>query len=50
MDPKGQILAQTEEKADIIYGELDFEEWQSIRESFPISTQKRYDIYDIIQK
>ena len=45
-----QILATTEHEPDIIYAELDFAEVEERRKNMPLTTQKRYDLYELIDK
>ncbi|PYH46900.1 carbon-nitrogen hydrolase family protein [Aspergillus saccharolyticus JOP 1030-1] len=45
VDPSAKVLAETEEKEDIIYADLDNETIQSTRKGIPIYTQRRFDLY-----
>ncbi|OJJ98063.1 hypothetical protein ASPACDRAFT_1872545 [Aspergillus aculeatus ATCC 16872] len=45
VDPSAKVLAETEEKEDIIYADLDDETIQSTRKGIPIYTQRRFDLY-----
>ena len=45
-----QILATTEHGADIIYAELDFAEVEERRKNMPLTSQKRHDLYELIDK
>ncbi|PYI11632.1 carbon-nitrogen hydrolase [Aspergillus sclerotiicarbonarius CBS 121057] len=44
-DPSANVLAETEEKEDIIYADLDNETIQNTRKGIPIYTQRRFDLY-----
>ncbi|PWY64866.1 carbon-nitrogen hydrolase [Aspergillus piperis CBS 112811] len=45
VDPSANVLAETEEKEDIIYADLDNETIQNTRKGIPIYTQRRFDLY-----
>ena len=45
-----QVLATTEEKPGIVYAELDYKEIEKRRTNMPITQQKRYDLYSLIDK
>ncbi len=49
-DPWGECLATTEEKPAIIYADLDFEEVKTRRTNMPLESQKRHDLYDLVDK
>ncbi|KUM65321.1 hypothetical protein ACN42_g1743 [Penicillium freii] len=44
-DPSAKILSEAEEKENIIYADLDNDSIANIRNSIPISTQRRFDLY-----
>ncbi|KAI3000285.1 hypothetical protein CBS147346_7152 [Aspergillus niger] len=44
-DPSANVLAEMEEKEDIIYADLDNETIQNTRKGIPIYTQRRFDLY-----
>ena len=50
VNPWGEILAQAQEKEEIIYANLNPESIQSVREQIPVLKNKRNDIYDTISK
>ncbi|RIA91993.1 carbon-nitrogen hydrolase [Glomus cerebriforme] len=45
VDPSGQILATTEHEEAIIYADIDLEQIKVIRQSIPVSSQRRFDLY-----
>ncbi|CAG8460514.1 3655_t:CDS:10 [Acaulospora colombiana] len=45
VDPNGQILATTESEEDTIYADIDLEYLRTIRQSIPVSSQRRFDLY-----
>jgi omega-amidase len=45
VDPNGQILATTEHEETIIYADIDLEQIKEIRQSIPVSSQRRFDLY-----
>lgn len=44
-NPTAEILAEAEEKEDIVYADLDNETIQNTRKSIPVYTQRRFDLY-----
>ena len=48
--PSVQILVTTEHGPDIIYADLDFAEVEERRRNMPLSTQKRSDLYELVDK
>ena len=50
VDPNAQILAQLEEKEDIVYADLNGERIEEVRKGIPIYTQRRFDVYPDISK
>jgi predicted amidohydrolase len=49
-NPWGEIIAEADEKEEIIYGEIDLDEIKKIREELPLLKNKREDLYEIIRK
>ncbi|CAG8472046.1 13826_t:CDS:10 [Rhizophagus irregularis] len=45
VDPSGQILATTEHEEAIIYANIDVEQIKVIRQSIPVPSQRRFDLY-----
>jgi len=45
VDPSGQVLATTEHEEAIIYADIDLERIKVIRQSIPVPSQRRFDIY-----
>lgn len=45
VDPNAGILAQLEEKEDIVYADLNGERIEEVRKGIPIYTQRRFDVY-----
>ncbi|KAF2150743.1 nitrilase [Myriangium duriaei CBS 260.36] len=45
VDPNAEILAQLEEKEDIVYADLNGERIEEVRKGIPIYTQRRFDVY-----
>ncbi|KAL1974988.1 hypothetical protein VTN31DRAFT_5192 [Thermomyces dupontii] len=43
--PNAEILAETEEKEDIVYADLNNETIDSTRKGIPVTTQRRFDVY-----
>ena len=48
--PHVQILATTEHGPDIIYADLDFAEVEERRRNMPLTSQKRIDLYELVDK
>ncbi len=46
---RGDVIASTEEKESIVYGEVDLKILDEIRKGLPLMTQKRYDIYSPVK-
>ncbi|PLB50158.1 carbon-nitrogen hydrolase [Aspergillus steynii IBT 23096] len=44
-NPTAEVLAEAEEKEDIIYADLDNDTIQGTRKSIPVYTQRRFDLY-----
>ncbi|MBR4447544.1 carbon-nitrogen hydrolase family protein [Methanobrevibacter sp.] len=49
-DPWGEVVAQADEKEDLIICEIDLSEIKKIREEIPLLKNKRKDLYEVIQK
>ncbi|KKK19931.1 hypothetical protein P175DRAFT_0464633 [Aspergillus ochraceoroseus IBT 24754] len=45
VDPSANVLAETDEKEDIVYAELNDETIQNARKGIPIYAQRRFDLY-----
>ncbi|KAI9293290.1 nitrilase family, member 2 [Neoconidiobolus thromboides FSU 785] len=45
VDPKGQVISTTEHEEAIVYGEINSEEINSIRQNIPILKQARPEVY-----
>ncbi|KAF7728541.1 hypothetical protein EC973_005945 [Apophysomyces ossiformis] len=45
VDPKGTVIATTDENESIVYADIDPEEIRSIRAGIPLYEQRRFDIY-----
>ncbi|KAI8319949.1 nitrilase family protein [Martensiomyces pterosporus] len=45
VDPFARVVATTEEKQDIVYGDLDLAQVEEVRQSVPVYSQRRFDIY-----
>jgi len=45
VDPMAQVLAEAGENEEIIYAKIDPEVFKSTRESIPVTTQRRFDVY-----
>ena len=49
-NPKGEIISEAGEDEDIVFAELDPDLIDSVRESIPITKQRRYDVYPNVAK
>ncbi|KAI9837109.1 MAG: hypothetical protein M1819_000760 [Sarea resinae] len=45
VDPNAQVVAETEDKEDIIYGELEGPKIEEYRKGIPVYIQRRFDVY-----
>ncbi|KAF8334032.1 putative nitrilase [Cantharellus anzutake] len=45
VDPMGKVTTTTDEKEDIIYGDVDPDVVQETRSSIPVTVQRRFDVY-----
>ncbi|KAH6697146.1 carbon-nitrogen hydrolase [Plectosphaerella plurivora] len=50
IDPLAQVVAETEEKEDIVVYELDGERIAEVRRNIPLTTQRRFDVYPDVSK
>lgn len=50
VDPWGELVAEAGEAEEIVYAELDPEKLVSVRQSIPVTTQRRFDVYDDVAK
>jgi len=48
VDPMGKVIAEASEKEEIIYADIDPEGLQSARSGIPVTTQRRFDVYQNI--
>ncbi|KAK9852129.1 hypothetical protein WJX84_012139 [Apatococcus fuscideae] len=48
--PFGQVLATAEHEPGIIYADLDYAEVDERRKGMPLATQKREDLYELVDK
>ncbi|KAG0167775.1 hypothetical protein DFQ30_005665 [Apophysomyces sp. BC1015] len=46
VDPKGTVIATTDEQETILYADIDPEEIRTIRKNIPLYEQRRFDVYD----
>lgn len=45
-----QILGTTDETASFVYAELDYAEMETRRLNMPLTQQKRYELYSLVDK
>ena len=45
MDPWGKFIARTDESEGIVYGDIDLEYVDSIREQLPLLKHRREELY-----
>ena len=48
--PFGECLATTDHEPGIVYADLDFKDVQTRRQNMPLADQKRYDLYELLDK
>ncbi|KAF8951481.1 hypothetical protein BGZ46_003954 [Entomortierella lignicola] len=48
--PAGDVIQQTDEKQSIIYADLDLSVMADFRQSIPLTTQRRFDLYVDVSK
>ena len=49
-NPWGEIIAEADQKEEIIYCEIDLDEIKKVREELPLLKNKREDLYEVIKK
>ncbi len=49
-DPWGDVIAESDEKENLIISEIDLSEIKKIREELPLLKNKRKDLYEIVKK
>ncbi len=49
-NPWGEVLAEADEKEDIIFSEIDLSEIKKVREELPLLKNKREDLYKVTKK
>lgn len=47
---RGKVVASTDETESIVYGDIDLSEVDRVRTQIPVTHQKRWDLYSIIDK
>lgn len=50
VSPWGKVLKEATEKEEIFVCDIDLDEVKTVRESIPISYQKREDVYSLVKK
>lgn len=50
VDPNAQVLAEADEKENIVYAELDAGKIEEVRKGIPLYTQRRFDVYPDISR
>jgi len=50
VNPWGEVIATTEHEPAIVFADLDLSKVQEIRQSIPVSFQKRVDVYEVLDK
>ncbi|XP_050690993.1 omega-amidase NIT2-like [Eriocheir sinensis] len=50
VNPLGKVIATCEEKETIVYGDLDMEYVNKVRQMFPLLKQLRDDVYEVMAK
>lgn len=48
--PWGEIVASTETEEAVVYADIDLADLERIRENIPLQRQRRFDLYDTVQK
>ncbi|KAI8867886.1 nitrilase 2 [Ramicandelaber brevisporus] len=48
IDPMGQVIAEADEKENIVYAELNLDEIEAARSSIPCNSQRRFDVYSSV--
>jgi predicted amidohydrolase len=49
-NPWGEVLAEADQKEEIIFCEIDLDEIKKVREELPLLKNKRKDLYEVIEK
>lgn len=49
-NPWGEVIAQADEKEELVISEINLEEIKKIREELPLLKNKRKDLYEVIEK
>ena len=49
-NPWGEVLAEADQKEEIIFCEIDLDEIKKVREEIPVLKNKRKDLYEVIPK
>ncbi|KAJ1961187.1 Omega-amidase nit3 [Dipsacomyces acuminosporus] len=50
VDPYAKVISTTKEQQDIVYGDLDLSLVEEVRQSVPIYSQRRFDIYNDVSR
>lgn len=50
VDPLGQVLCKASEGEEIVYADLDLNSMKEVRDSIPIYSQRRFDVYPDVSK
>jgi omega-amidase len=51
VDPNGAVIAKAGADEEIVYADLDFNSLTSIRDSIPVTKQRRFDVYrNVVEK
>ena len=50
VDPYAEVVAQADEKEQIVYAELNNEKMEEVRKSIPLLGQRRFDVYPDVSK
>ena len=50
IDPFASIVAQTKERPDTVYAEIDLAQVDQRRQNMPLFNQKRFDLYELVDK
>ncbi|KAK8765815.1 hypothetical protein V5799_031571 [Amblyomma americanum] len=48
VDPLGKVVASAGAEEDLVFGDVDLEVLESVRNHIPIRTQKRNDLYEVV--
>ena len=47
---RGEVVVSTDERENIVYGDIDLAQVDSVRSQIPVTSQKRWDLYSITDK